>query len=96
MTNSSSVMCWCIRCATQLKCKRTSHLVDIVGCSLHLILNAVKHGPKHFYMYNGLKDFLGSLYFLSFRLEFSDIFHELQKVYNAEEHPLLKSLNVRF
>ena len=60
---------------TQIKSKHASHMVDIGGCSLHHISNAVKNSLPELYNCNEIEDFLQDIStFFSFHVEFCEIF----------------------
>ena len=82
---------------TQLKVEHASHLVDIGGCSLHHVSNAVKNCLPELYLCNELEDFLQDVSaFFSFHVEFSEIFSHIQDIFNLEKHQILRYCEVRF
>ncbi|CAL4071546.1 unnamed protein product [Meganyctiphanes norvegica] len=74
---------------TQIKSKHANHLVDIGGCSLHHISNAVKNNLPELYLCNDLEDFLQDVStFFSLHVEFCDTFSHIQEIFNLEKHQL--------
>ena len=56
---------------TQIKLNHASHMVDIGGCSLHHISNAVKNSLPELYLCNEIEDFLqdvSAFFFISHRI----------------------------
>ena len=82
---------------TQLKNKYANHLLDIGGCSLHHVTNAVKNSVKELHMYEDIEDFVQDLYtFFSFHVEFADIFSDLQDTFDVVKHRLIQYSEIRF
>ena len=82
---------------TKIKSEYASHLIDIGGCSLHQISNAVKNSLSELYLCNDLEDFLQDISaFFSFHVEFCEPFSHIQEVFSLEKHQLLRYCEIRF
>ena len=59
MSDNASVMRGCYKGAiNQIKTKHAKRLIDIGGCSLHHVANAVEHASKHLFKYEETEDFV--------------------------------------
>lgn len=82
---------------TQITKKYAPHLVDLGGCSLHYVSNAVKNATHKLYKAEEVEEFLqDTSSFFSFHVEFAEEFSELQEELEIPKHRLVKYCQVRF
>ncbi|CAL4189446.1 unnamed protein product [Meganyctiphanes norvegica] len=82
---------------TQIKSKYAGHMVDIGGCSLHHVSNAIKNSLPELHNYEELEDFLQDAHaFFSFHVEFCEKKSEIQEIFDLEKHKILRYCEVRF
>ena len=65
---------------TQFKEKYAPHIIDLGGCSLHLVSNAVKNATEKLYKADDIEEFLQAIStFFSYHVEFAEEFEDLQE-----------------
>ena len=81
----------------QITSKHANHLIDIGGCSLHHIANAVSNSLPELHRYEQVEDFVQDISsFFSFHVQFAEKFSNIQEIFNLDKHKLLKYCKVRF
>ena len=82
---------------TPITRKYAPHLIDLGGCSLHYVSNAVKNATQKLYKAEEVEEFLQDICsFFSFHVEFAEEFRELQEELEIPQHRLVKYCTVRF
>ena len=82
---------------TQLKSKYADHLIDIGGCSLHHVSNAIKNSLPELHNSEELEDFLQNVSsFFTFHVEFCEKFSHIQEIFDLKKHRILQYCEVRF
>ena len=77
--------------------RSSNHLIDIGGCSLHIISNVVKNSLPNLYIYDELEELLQDIpTFFNYHPQFSEQFQHVQEIFNLEKHQLLRFIEVRF
>ena len=81
---------------TQMK-ENAPHLIDLGGCSLHHVSNAVKNATEKLYKAEDIEEFLQDVStFFSFHVEFAEEFSHLQEELQIPMHRLIKYIDIRF
>ena len=82
---------------TKIKSEHANHLVDIGGCSLHQVSNAVKNSLPELYLCNELEEFLQDIStFFKHHVAFCEPFSHIQDIFDIPEHQLLRYCEVGF
>ena len=82
---------------TQFKEKYAPHIIDLGGCSLHLVSNAVKNATEKLYKADDIEEFLQDIStFFSYHVEFAEEFEDLQEKLQIPQHCLIKYTDIRF
>lgn len=81
----------------QITKKYAPHLIDLGGCSLHHVSNAVKNATPKLHKAEKIEEFLqDTSSFFSFHVEFANEFSDLQEELEIDQHRLIKYIQVRF
>ena len=98
MTDNPNVMRSCMNgVVTQISKRFAKHIVDIGGCSLHHISNAVKNSLSELYQCKIIEELFQDLCtFFKNHVEFCDKFSEIQDVLILENHKILQYCEIRF
>ena len=73
------------------------HIVDLGGCSLHHVNNAIKNATYKLHKAEYVEEFLQDLSsFFSFHVEFAEEFSQIQEELHIPKHRLIKYVVVRF
>ena len=82
---------------TQMRDKFAPHLIDIGGCSLHYVHNAVKNATHFLYKAECIEEFLQDVNtFFNTHVEFAEDFSKLQEELQVKQHCLIQYTVVRF
>ena len=82
---------------TRLKRDYAPHIVDLGGCSLHYVDNAIKNATYKLHKAEDIEEFLQDLStFFSFHVEFAEEFSKIQEELQIPKHRLIKYIIVRF
>ena len=81
----------------QITSKHANHLIDIGGCSLHIISNAVSNSLPKLIRFENIEDFMqDTSSFFSYHVQFAEKFTNIQDIFDLEKHKLLKYTEIRF
>ena len=98
MSDSPSVMRGAVRgVVTVIKRDHAPHLIDISGCSLHTVSNAVKGALEKLDLYDELEEFVQDVSsFMKSHISLTDEFSVLQEELELSQHRVLRFVEVRF
>ena len=82
---------------TQFRNEHSPHIIDLGGCSLHHVSNAVRNATDKLYKAGDIEEFLQDICtFFNNHVEFAEEFDDLQQQLNIPQHCLIKYIVVRF
>ena len=81
----------------QITSKYASHLVDIGGCTLHHVSNAVKNSLPEPFNCEKIEELLqDASVFFKRHVQFAEKYEKIQEILNVEKHKILRYCEVRF